>query len=61
MTQDDIILIGKQVDRYAKERFTGKVDISLFMNQGGIGRISFSASGDLKKPEKKGEKEYRED
>jgi uncharacterized protein with FMN-binding domain len=57
----DLPLIGEQIAQAAGEKFTGKLQISMHMNQGGITRINVLKETDLKRFPEKEKKVWRED
>ena len=54
--REDMTLIGQEIIRAAKEKFTGKVEIILHMKRGGIGQITVLMQKNLKAKAQNGQK-----
>ena len=59
--KDDLPVIGEQIIQSSGEKFTGKLQINLHMNQGAICRINVVKDTDLKKPPSKNKRVLRTD
>jgi len=52
LIEDDLTLIVQEIKKAATTKFTGKLTLSLNMNEGGIGQMSLLLDRNLKKPSK---------
>ena len=51
--EEDVSQIAQEIVRVSKEKHTGQMQITLHMNQGGIGQISVNIDKNLKNAKKR--------